>query len=59
MPNNKENLKEYISEDQILSRIKEISVEISKKYLNDPPIFICVLKGSFIFVADFNNSSSK
>ena len=52
MPNNKDNLKEYISEDQILSRIKEIGVEISKKYLKDPPIFICVLKGSFIFVAD-------
>ena len=52
MPNNKENLKEYISEEQILSRIKEIAVEVSKKYLNDPPIFICVLKGSFIFVAD-------
>ncbi len=52
MINNKENLKECISEDQILSRIKEIAVEISKKYLNDPPIFICVLKGSFIFFAD-------
>ena len=52
MPNNKENLKEYISEEQILSRIKEIAVEVSKKYLSDPPIFICVLKGSFIFVAD-------
>ena len=32
MPNNKENLKEYISEEQILSRIKEIAVEVSKKY---------------------------
>ena len=52
MPNNKDNLKEYISEGQIQSRIKEIGVEISKKYLNDPPIFVCVLKGSFIFVAD-------
>ena len=52
MVNNKENLKECISEQEILFRIKEIAAQISKKYKNNPPIFICVLKGSFIFVAD-------
>ena len=52
MHKNKENLKECISEEQILSRIKDIAFEISKKYENNTPILICVLKGSFIFAAD-------
>jgi len=52
MSNNKENLKELISEEKILSRLKEIAYDISNKYLEEPPIFISILKGSFIFLAD-------
>ena len=52
MYNNKENLKEIISEEKILSRVKEIAYDISNKFSDEPPIFIGILKGSVIFVAD-------
>ena len=52
MYSNKENLKEIISEEKILSRVKEIAYDISNKFLDEPPIFISILKGSVIFVAD-------
>ena len=48
----KENLKEIISEEKILSRVKEIAYDISNKFSEEPPIFISILKGSVIFVAD-------
>ena len=49
---NIDSLKEIISEKQIINRIKRIAHEISKKYSGESPIFIGVLKGSFIFIAD-------
>ena len=52
MYSNKENLKEIISEEKILSRVKEIAYDISNKFSDEPPIFIGILKGSVIFVAD-------
>lgn len=42
----------YLSEQQILDRIKILAVEISTDYENLNPLFIGILNGSFIFAAD-------
>ncbi len=42
----------FISENQIQQRIQELADEISKDYKDNIPIFIGVLNGSFIFMAD-------
>ena len=41
-----------LSEKQIKDRINEIGIELSKKFTNEVPIFIGILSGSFIFLAD-------
>ncbi|MDP4099197.1 hypoxanthine phosphoribosyltransferase [Paenibacillus sp. P96] len=41
-----------ISEEEIQSKIKELGVELSKRYEGKNPLVICVLKGAFIFMAD-------
>ena len=45
-------LKKIISEDRIQKRVKELASELSKKFSKEIPIFIGVLNGSFIFMAD-------
>jgi len=45
-------LKKIISEDRIQKRVKELASELSKKFTNETPIFIGVLNGSFMFMAD-------
>ena len=52
MLSNQYSLKEIFTEKQILDRVKKIAFDISNKYFDDPPIFISILKGSFIFAAD-------
>lgn len=47
-----ERFKLYIDRESIRSRIKEIGEEISADYEGSVPIFIGVLNGSFIFLAD-------
>ncbi len=42
----------YITNDKIQARIKEIAAEIKKDCEGKNPVFICVLKGAFIFAAD-------
>lgn len=42
----------FITEEQIQKRITELAEEISRDYKNTIPIFIGVLNGSFIFMAD-------
>ena len=42
----------YLSEEVIQARIKELATQISKDYLGKLPVFIGVLNGSFIFMAD-------
>ncbi len=42
----------YITEEQIQKRISELADEISRDYAGKIPIFIGVLNGSFIFMAD-------
>lgn len=46
------DLIELYSSKQILNRVLELGEEISEKYINKDPIFIGVLNGSFIFLAD-------
>ena len=45
-------LKKIIGEDRIQKRVKELASELSKKFTNETPIFIGVLNGSFMFMAD-------
>ena len=47
-----ENYKEYISENKIHLRLKELGEEIGKTYKAQKPILIGVLNGGFIFLAD-------
>ena len=41
-----------VSSEQIAERIKVMGAEITKDYEGRTPLFICVLKGAFIFLAD-------
>ena len=41
-----------ISEEQIKARIEELGREISREYEWKDPLFVGVLKGSFVFMAD-------
>ena len=46
------NIKPYISKKDIAKRIQEIASQISDRYNKKDPIFIGILNGSFIFIAD-------
>lgn len=48
----KPELEEYISEEKISERIRELAAEINIDYKGKNPIFIGILNGSFIFIAD-------
>ena len=48
---NKE-IQPYISKKDIAMRIREIATQISERYNKKNPIFIGILNGSFIFIAD-------
>ena len=47
-----EELVEIISEEKIKDRLAVIANEISNKYNDSVPIFICVLNGAYIYMAD-------
>ncbi|MGE5401388.1 MAG: phosphoribosyltransferase, partial [Ignavibacteriales bacterium] len=42
----------YLSEDDIQTRIKELGEQITSEYENKVPVFIGLLNGSFLFMAD-------
>src|ERR1051325_2788530 len=42
----------YLTEARIQKRVKQLARQISKDYRNRVPIFIGILNGSFIFMAD-------
>lgn len=48
----KEELEEFISEQAVQKRVAELAEQIRKDYEGKNPIFIGVLNGSFIFIAD-------
>jgi hypoxanthine phosphoribosyltransferase len=41
------------SEEQIQAKVAELGEQISREYEGRNPLVICVLKGAFIFMADF------
>jgi hypoxanthine phosphoribosyltransferase len=45
-------LKVLLTEEQLKERVSELGREISEKFKGQEPLFIGVLKGSFIFMAD-------
>jgi len=52
----KEKFVPYLTEDKIQNRVKELAEQISEDYKNTLPIFIGVLNGSFLFMADLVKS---
>lgn len=42
----------FLTEEQILRRVKELAGEINRDYAGKVPIFIGILNGSFIFFSD-------
>jgi hypoxanthine phosphoribosyltransferase len=42
----------YITEGEILKRVKEIAAQINKDYSGKSPLFISILNGSFMFAGD-------
>ncbi len=42
----------FFTEDQIQSKVSELGEELTEKYRDKFPIFIGILKGSFMFMAD-------
>ncbi len=46
------NIKEFISEQKIQERIREMGNQLTDKFHGEHVVFICVLKGSLIFFAD-------
>ena len=43
----------YLSEGEILSAVQKMADEVARDYKDEVPIFVGVLNGSFMFVADF------
>ena len=42
----------YLSKDIINAKVEKIAYQLSKNFANETPVFIGVLNGSFIFLAD-------
>lgn len=47
-----ETIHEYLSEEQITDRIREIGLQISKDYEGEELYVICILKGAVYFAAE-------
>ena len=43
---------EYISQEKIQERVKAIAIELNQKYADKNPLFLGILNGSFMFIAD-------
>ena len=43
----------FLKEEEILAAVKKIAEEVAGDYRNEVPIFVGVLNGAFMFVADF------
>lgn len=49
---NMQNLSQYISEEQLQNKVKEMGVLLTKRFKGQEVVAICVLKGSFVFYSD-------
>lgn len=45
-------LKEYLSEDKVQKKVKELGEVLSKKFKGQELTAVCILKGSFMFYSD-------
>ena len=45
--------KPFLSEEQILTAVKNIAEKVAEDYKDETPIFVGVLNGAFMFVSDF------
>lgn len=43
---------QYITDEQIQTRIQEIVTELTEKYKDKNPVFVVVLRGAFMFASD-------
>jgi len=48
----KYKLKPFLTREQIHRRVKELAQEISRDYRGRDILFICILKGAFVFLSD-------
>ena len=48
----KDILKVLVSEEELKGRVQELGAQLHEKYQGRRPLFLGVLKGSFIFMAD-------
>jgi hypoxanthine phosphoribosyltransferase len=46
------SLRRILSRGQIRRRVKELAAQIRVDYSGQRPVFVCVLKGAFVFLAD-------
>ena len=53
----KDILKVLVTEEELKTRIAELGEELYKRYERHRPLFLGVLKGSFIFMADLMRAS--
>lgn len=42
----------YISREEIAKRVERLAAEVKRDCVTDCPIFMCVLKGAFVFASD-------
>ena len=50
-------LKVLVSEEELKERVRQLGEQINEKYRDKRPLFLGVLKGSFIFMADLVRAS--
>lgn len=48
----KDILKVLVTEEQLKARVKELGAALAEKFQDQTPLFLGVLKGSFVFMAD-------
>ena len=44
--------KVLIPNEDIQHRVKELATELNREYIGKNPVFICILNGAFVFMAD-------
>lgn len=43
----------YISHEEIAKQVERMAAEVKRDCVTDSPIFMCILKGAFVFASDF------
>ena len=43
----------YISSEEISKQVERVAAEVKRDCVTESPIFVCVLKGAFVFASDF------